>query len=56
MANTEKSVDKPVDKPVDKVIGLSGEPVNMPGGRWLAQVDENGNLVEQDGHLVRVRD
>lgn len=39
-----------------KVIGLSGKPANRPTGTWYAAVDDQGGLVEQDGHLVRVRD
>lgn len=38
-----------------QVIGLSGAPVQIPSGRWLAEVDDRGELVRQDGLLVRVR-
>lgn len=51
--------DAPTPEPVpdtDKVIGLRGEPANLPSGLWRAAVDADGDLVRQDGLLVRVRE
>ena len=48
--------DKTEDKAPEKVLGLRGEPVNLPSGRWYAQVDDAGRVRREDGLLVKAKD
>lgn len=36
-----------------QIIGLRGEPIKLPTGRWRAKVGQDGALERLDGYMVK---